>query len=137
MDYVNANKETEGFIEYAEEVEDFLAYFQRTWTGMIAGRNRTHRPPMFEISTWNKYKDVLAELKITNNSCEGSVYNLSYSKFKSYNNTTIIVALTDNLFRLYLFFYSTRFQLKLDWNHEQAAFPLRGPGGLPQQGELG
>jgi hypothetical protein len=81
MDYVDTNKET--------EAEDFVAYFQQTWTGMIAGRNRTRRPPMFEISTWNKYEDVLAEHKITNNSCKGSVYYLSYSSYKSYNTVLL------------------------------------------------
>ncbi len=30
-DYVDPNKETEGFIEDAEEAGDFIAYFQRTW----------------------------------------------------------------------------------------------------------
>jgi hypothetical protein len=137
MDYVDANKETEGFIEYAEEVEDLLAYFQRNWTGMIAGRNRTRRPPMFEISTWNKYEDVLADHKITNNICEGSVYYLSYSSFKSYITTALIVAFIGYLFRLYMYFYSNRFQLELDWNYEQEAFPLCGPGGLSKQGKLG
>jgi hypothetical protein len=77
MDYVDSHKDCEGFIEYAEEVEAFIAYFQRTWTGLIAGRNRTRRHPMFDISTWNQYEDVLADRKITNNNCEGMVYHLS------------------------------------------------------------
>jgi hypothetical protein len=38
MGYVDSHKDYEGFIEYAEEMEDFIAYFQRTWTGLIAGR---------------------------------------------------------------------------------------------------
>jgi hypothetical protein len=30
MDYVDSHKESKGFIEYAKEVRDFIAYFQRT-----------------------------------------------------------------------------------------------------------
>jgi hypothetical protein len=37
--------------EDGEVVEDFITYFQRTRTGMIAGCNRMWRQPMFDIST--------------------------------------------------------------------------------------
>jgi hypothetical protein len=71
MEYLDNNKNEEGFSEMAEEIEDFVAYFQRAWIGMIAGHNKARRPPMFSVSTWNKYDDILAERQITNNHCEG------------------------------------------------------------------
>jgi hypothetical protein len=78
MDYLDQNKMEEGFAENAEEIEDFVAYFQRAWIGMIAGRNKARRPPLFSISTWNKYEDILAERQITNNHCEGVYCTTSY-----------------------------------------------------------
>jgi hypothetical protein len=50
-DYLDPNKETEGFIEDAEEAGDFIAYFQRTWAGVMTGRNSTRRQPLFDAST--------------------------------------------------------------------------------------
>jgi hypothetical protein len=61
MEYLDSNKNKGGFSEMAEEIEDFVAYFQRAWIGMIAGRNKARRPPMFSVTTWNKYDDILAE----------------------------------------------------------------------------
>jgi hypothetical protein len=74
MEYLDANKNEEGFSEMAEEIEDFVAYFQYAWISMITGCNKACRPPLFSVSTGNKYDDILAERQITNNHCEGFLY---------------------------------------------------------------
>jgi hypothetical protein len=71
MDYLDSHRQEEGFDDFAEELEDFVSYLQRTWIGLVAGRNRTRRQPMFAVSTWNKFQDILSDQQITNNSCEG------------------------------------------------------------------
>jgi hypothetical protein len=63
-EYLDANKNGEGFFDMVEEIRDFVAYFQYAWICMIAGCNKERRPPLFYISTWNKYDVILAELQI-------------------------------------------------------------------------
>ncbi len=71
MDYLDNNRQEEGFKELAEELEGFISYFQQIWIGIVAGCNKTRRQPLFPVSTWNKYQDILTNQQITNNSCEG------------------------------------------------------------------
>ncbi len=71
-DYVNENKDDEGFQEFEEEIKDFLSFYERTWIGALSGNCAGGRKaPRYAIETWNKYKDILEERPITNNCCEG------------------------------------------------------------------
>ncbi len=74
QDYVNENKDDEGF----QEFEDFLAYYERTWIGAHSGnRAGGRKAPQYALKAWNKYDDILEERPITNNSCEG--FNSSWT----------------------------------------------------------
>jgi hypothetical protein len=46
MDYLDNYRQEVGFVELAEELEDFVSYIQRTWIGLVAGRNKTRRQPL-------------------------------------------------------------------------------------------
>ncbi len=41
MDYLYSHRQEKGLEDFAEELEDFVSYLQRTWIGIVAGRNRT------------------------------------------------------------------------------------------------
>lgn len=72
QDYVESKAEDEGFVYHQEEISSFLTYYERTWLGIIAGRNKTRRPPLNAIPWWNKYDAVVGGHQLTNNTCEGA-----------------------------------------------------------------
>jgi hypothetical protein len=69
--YLESSKEEEGFLHFTEELEDLQSYFERTYIGVVGGRQRTRRQPIFSIETWNKYQDIVDDVEITNNKMEG------------------------------------------------------------------
>jgi hypothetical protein len=69
--YLESCKEEEGFLHFTEELEDLQSYFERTYIGVVGGRQRTRRQPIFSIETWNKYQDIVDDVEITNNKMEG------------------------------------------------------------------
>jgi hypothetical protein len=72
MDFLVAHEEDEGFLDYQEDINKFLSYFDCTWMGLMVGRQRTRRPPLFLIPSWNKTEALLAGHQLTNNTCEGA-----------------------------------------------------------------
>jgi hypothetical protein len=72
MDFLVAHEEDEGFLDYQEDINKFLSYFDCTWMGLMVGRQRTRRPPLFLIPPWNKTEALLAGHQLTNNTCEGA-----------------------------------------------------------------
>jgi hypothetical protein len=73
LEYLEEHKEYEGFSDKWLEIQDFYSYVERTWVGSvhIRGKGKSVNPPLFPISSWNKYQDVLEDKPLTNNSCEG------------------------------------------------------------------
>jgi hypothetical protein len=70
MDFLVAHEEDEGFLDDQEDINKFLSYFDCTWMGLMVGRQRTRRPPLFLIPSWNKTEALLAGHQLTNNTCE-------------------------------------------------------------------
>jgi len=60
-----------GFQDDYEQVEMFLAYFEKTWLGSMNTRTWERRSPLFAHSLWNKYQAVLDEDVLTSNAAEG------------------------------------------------------------------
>jgi hypothetical protein len=58
-------------LESNKEKEGFQSYFKRTYIGVVGGRQRTRRQPIFAIATWNKYQDIVNDLELTNIKMEG------------------------------------------------------------------
>ena len=72
QDYLESQEEKPEFQDHQEEISAFLSYFERTWLGVIAGRNRTRRAPLISIGLWSKHEAVVGGYKLTNNTCEGA-----------------------------------------------------------------
>jgi hypothetical protein len=68
-----------GFQDDYEQVEMFLAYFEKTWLGSMNTRTWERRSPLFAHSLWNKYQAVLDEDVLTSNAAEGYNHALSTS----------------------------------------------------------
>jgi hypothetical protein len=72
MDFLVAHEEDASFLEFQDEINDFLAYYDKTWMGVMAGRQHNRRTPLFAIPSWNKNEALLAGHQLTNNTCEGA-----------------------------------------------------------------
>ena len=62
---------TEFFQTNNEVLQDFLDYFEQTWTGRHLYDGSGRRPPKFCIELWNCYSAVKVGLPRTNNHVEG------------------------------------------------------------------
>lgn len=75
-EYVEDQLEAGEFQDIADLIYNFLAYFEQTYIGIVGGRNRTRRRPIYPIAVWNKHQDVLDDLEITNNRCILGTFNI-------------------------------------------------------------
>jgi len=41
-----------------------ISLYEKTWLGVIAGRQHTRRPPLFSITLWNKNEAMLEEEQV-------------------------------------------------------------------------
>jgi hypothetical protein len=81
--YLETHKMDEGSEHFPEELEDLNSYFERTYIGAIGGRQRTRRQPIYTVSTWSKFQDILDDVEITNNRMEG--FNSGWASSMSRN----------------------------------------------------
>lgn len=85
LPYLDKQEHEEGFDVHAPELQDLLTYFEKTWLGNMNRRTDIMRQPMFSITLWNKYDDVLKDQELTNNRCEG--FNSGWSRGLTNNPT--------------------------------------------------
>ncbi|XP_021952041.1 uncharacterized protein LOC110848975 [Folsomia candida] len=77
----------EFFIHNEVLLQEFLAYFEKTWLGPRNPRGIARLAPLFAIPLWNCCHSVLEDLPKTNNSCEG--FNSGFSTLLGASHPTI------------------------------------------------
>jgi len=64
-------EEPEAYADNAQEIQTYIGYVENSWLGVAFGSTIRRRQPIFPLTGWIHYEDVLAGDSITNNSCEG------------------------------------------------------------------
>ena len=57
--------------DFSRALEDYIAYFERTWVGKINPRTQKRGRPVFKLEHWNHYSAVMSDSpELTNNKSE-------------------------------------------------------------------
>ncbi len=71
LDFYDNHRNDESWTEMSYEIDQFLAYFERTWVGSKShSRSNVRREPLFAHSNWNKHQAVMDGEALTNNFSE-------------------------------------------------------------------